>query len=143
MNAGRDAIRKATAFAAITCSSGPPCWPGNTAELIFFARSAVRQDDPAARAAEGLVGGRGDDVGVRHGRRVQTGGDQACEVGHVDHQVGADLVGDPAELGEVEVTRVGRPARDDELGPVLERQATDLSHVDTVVDLRTWYAATL
>ncbi|MCY1241271.1 hypothetical protein D9M72_541630 [compost metagenome] len=30
----------ATALPAMTCSSGPPCWPGNTAELIFLAMSA-------------------------------------------------------------------------------------------------------
>ena len=62
-----------------------------------------REDDAAARAAEGLVGGGGDDVGVRHGVRVQAGGDQPGEVRHVDHQVGAHLVGDPAELGEVQL----------------------------------------
>ena len=37
MNDGSAAILKATAFAAMTCSSGPPCWPGKTAELIFLA----------------------------------------------------------------------------------------------------------
>ena len=40
VNAGSAAILNATALAAITCSSGPPCWPGNTAELIFLAMSA-------------------------------------------------------------------------------------------------------
>ena len=30
----------ATALPAITCSSGPPCWPGNTAELSFFAMAS-------------------------------------------------------------------------------------------------------
>ena len=39
---------------------------------------------------------------VGDGRWVQTGGDQAGEVRHVDHQVRADFVGDPAERGEVE-----------------------------------------
>ena len=61
----------ATALPAITCSSGPPCWPGNTAELIFFACSSLAEDHAAARAAERLVDRRGDDVGVRHRARVQ------------------------------------------------------------------------
>ena len=30
----------ATALPAMTCSSGPPCWPGKTAELIFLAYSS-------------------------------------------------------------------------------------------------------
>ncbi len=31
----------AAALAAMTCISGPPCWPGNTAELNFFSCSVV------------------------------------------------------------------------------------------------------
>jgi hypothetical protein len=60
---------------------------------------------------------------------VQPGGDQPGEVGHVDHQVGLDLVGDAPELGEVQLPRVGRPAGDDELRTSLVRQALDLGHV--------------
>ena len=46
--AGSAASLKATALAAITCSSGPPCCPGKTAELIFFAIAAslVRMTPP-------------------------------------------------------------------------------------------------
>ena len=33
LNSGCNASPKATAFAAMTCSSGPPCCPGNTALL--------------------------------------------------------------------------------------------------------------
>ena len=109
------AIFSATALPAITCSSGPPCWPGNTAELIFLACSSLAEDHPAARAAERLVDRRRDHVGVRHRVGVQAGGDEAGEVGHVDHQLGADLVGDLAEAREVELARVGRPAGEDQL----------------------------
>ena len=56
----------ATAFAAITCSSGPPCRPGNIG-LVDRRGVLGRRDDAAAtRAAERLVRGEGDDVGVRH-----------------------------------------------------------------------------
>ena len=37
LNSGFSASPKQTAFAAITCSSGPPCVPGNTAELMRLA----------------------------------------------------------------------------------------------------------
>ena len=40
------AIRKATALPAITCSSGPPCCPGNTAESISLANSSVHRISP-------------------------------------------------------------------------------------------------
>lgn len=61
---------------------------------------------------------------------MKPGGDESGEVGHVDHEVGTDRVGDAAELGEVELTGVGRPACDDELRLVLVGEAFDLGHVD-------------
>ena len=73
------------------------------------------QHHAAARAAQRLVGGRGDDVGVRDRVLVageHLAGDQAGEVRHVDHERGADLVGDLAHLGEVDPARVGRVAGD-------------------------------
>lgn len=47
-NSGDAATLNDTAFAAMTCSRGPPCMPGNTAELIFLARAAslVRMTPP-------------------------------------------------------------------------------------------------
>ena len=124
------AIRRATALAAITCSSGPPCWPGKTAESIFLACSSRAQDHPGAGPAEGLVGGRGDHVGVLDRVGVQPGGDEAGEVRHVDHQQRADLVGDLPEAGEVELAGVRRPARQQQLRPRLAGDAGDLVHVD-------------
>ena len=88
------------------------------------------QDHAAAAAADRLVDRRRDDVGVRHRARVQAGGDEAREVGHVDHQQRADLVGDLAEAREVELARVGRPAGDDQLRLALARDPRDLVHVD-------------
>ena len=38
-----------TALPAMTCSSGPPCWPGKTAESIFFGE-LLAADDHARRA---------------------------------------------------------------------------------------------
>src|SRR4051794_349845 len=90
-------------------------------------------DHAAARAAEGLVHGRRHDVGVRDGVGVQPRRDQAGEVGHVDEQMGARLVGDRAERLEVKLARVRRPAGDDHLGSVLERERADLVHVDDLV----------
>ena len=68
------------------------------------------EDQAAARAAQGLVGGGGDDVGVRHRGGVQPGRDQAGDVGHVHHQGRPDLAGDLGEAVEVEDARVGAGA---------------------------------
>ena len=50
------AILSATALPAITCSSGPPCWPGKTAELIFLAYSSRAEDHAAARRRRASCG---------------------------------------------------------------------------------------
>jgi hypothetical protein len=72
----------------------------------------------------------GDDVGKRHRRGVQPAGHQASEVSHVAPERRTDLVGDGAELGEVQLPRVSRPAGDENLRPVAACQRPHLIHVD-------------
>jgi hypothetical protein len=55
---------------------------------------------------------------------------EAREVRHVDHEVGADGVGDRAEALEVQEARVRAPAREDQLRLALVGDALDLVHVD-------------
>ena len=47
---------------------------------------------------------------------MRAAGDQAGEMRHVDHQDGANRVGDLAEAPEIENARIGRPTGDDHLG---------------------------
>ena len=110
-------------------------------DLLGDAR-VVGEDDAATRTTECLVRRRGDDVGEGHRVGVEAGRDQTGEVGHVDHEPGADEVSDPAELREVQLAGVGRPAGDDQLGPVLECEALDLGHVDQEVLRLTSYGTT-
>ena len=63
LNDGWAASRNATALPAMTCSSGPPCQPGNTALSIARGVLGLRQDAPAARTAQRLVRRERDDVG--------------------------------------------------------------------------------
>ncbi|EEF93686.1 hypothetical protein CATMIT_01682, partial [Catenibacterium mitsuokai DSM 15897] len=91
---------------------------------------ALRYDDAAARAAQGLVGGRGDHVRVRHRARVDAGGDQAGDVGHIDEQIRADLVGDGAEARPIHHLRVSAEAGHDHLRLVLQGQALDFVVID-------------
>ena len=76
----------------------------------------AHQDYAAAGAAQSLVGGGGDDVGVFDGVVEQAGGDEAGGVCHVDHQDGADFVGQAAHAGIVPLAAVGAGAAHDELG---------------------------
>ncbi len=61
----------------------------------------IGQDKAAARAAQGLVRRRGDDMGVREGRGMHAAGDEAGEMRHIDEEIGADRIGDLAEFGEI------------------------------------------
>ena len=70
---------------------------------------------------------------MRHRARVQAGGDEAGEVRHVAEQERADLVGDLAELVGLDGARIGGAAADDQLRPVLLREAEHLVVVDEFV----------
>ena len=123
-------MRSATAFAAITCSSGPPCWPGKTAESIFFAYSSRQRIMPLRGPPSVLWIVVVTTSAYGTGLGCTPGGDEAGEVRHVDHEQRPDLVGDLAEAREVEHARVGRPARKDHLRPALLGDPLDLVHVD-------------
>ena len=90
----------------------------------------LAQDDAAARTAQRLVRGGGDEVGVRHRRGVRAGGDEAGDVGHVDHEHAPTSLAISREALEVDDARVGAGAGDDHLGPVLLGEALDLVVVD-------------
>ena len=76
-----------------------------------------REDHPAARAAERLVRRRGHQVGVRERARVDIGGDETGDVGHIDEQDGADVLGDRRHPLEIPEPRIRRRAADDQLRP--------------------------
>ena len=78
--------------------------------------SGLRRIMSGARSAQSFVRGGGDDVRVRHRRRMHASGDQSGEVRHVHQVDGSDLVGDLPHAGEVDDARIGRAAADDELG---------------------------
>ena len=75
----------------------------------------VRQDEAAARAAQRLVAGRRRDVGVRHGAGMRARGNEAGDVGHVHHEVGAHLMRDLGHAREVNRAGIGGSAADDDL----------------------------
>src|SRR5690606_15915531 len=99
-------------------------------ELLLDGFVGLGQDQATARAAQGFVGGGGDHVGERYRVRVHAGGNQAGDVGHVDEQVGTDLVGDGAEAREVENLRIGAETGNDHFRLVLDGQALDFVVVD-------------
>ena len=87
-----------------------------------------------ARPAQGLVGGEGHDVGaVVHGVLVLAPGHQAGDVGGVEEEQGADLVGDGPEGFGVDATGVGGGAGDDQRGVLPADHVAHLVEVDALV----------
>lgn len=98
--------------------------------LVGAADAAAEEDHGAAGAAEGLVAGGGDDVGVGEGAGHDLGGHETGDVGHVGHEVGVDLAADLAETGVVDQAAVSGGAGDDDLGAVGDGQLLELVVVD-------------
>jgi len=80
----------------------------------------AEEDHGATGTTQGLVGGGCDDVGVLEGGGYDTSSDQTRDVGHVDDEVGTDLVGDLSHASIVDETAVGRGTGDEDLGSVHE-----------------------
>ena len=87
------------------------------------------------------MGGCSNDIRVRDGAGVKTGGDESGDMGHVHHQPGADGVRDASKPLEVDNTRVGcRPGHDEFRfmlpGQPLDRRVIDTTRflVHTIVD---------
>ena len=64
---------------------------------------------------------------------MQTGGDQTCDMRHIDEQVCADLVCDLSELFKINGTRISGGAGNDHLRLLLLRHVADCVIVDVAV----------
>ena len=93
----------------------------------------LTEDEPGARAAQRLVRGGGDDVGVLAGIGMQARGDQARDMRHVHHEQRAHRIGDLAEAREIQHARISAGAGQDHLGLVLLGQARELVVIDALV----------
>ena len=91
------------------------------------------EDAPAAWATEGLVRGERHDVAVRHRVGVHPSGDEPGYVGGVEHENGADLVGDVAQRGRLDDPRVRRGTGHDHLRAGCSGAVPQLVHVDALV----------
>ena len=128
--ASRAAIRKHVAFAAITCSSGPPWSPGKTARSIAEACSSRQRTKPARGPASVLCVVEVTTSQSTIGFGCSPAATRPGEVRHVAPEQRADLVGDLAELPGLDRPRIGGAAAEDHLRPVLLREREHLVVVD-------------
>ena len=66
---------------------------------------------------------------------MDAAGHETGDMGHVDHEIGTDRIGDLAETLPVPDTRIGGAASQNQLGLVLVREPFDLVHVEQVIVL--------
>merc|ERR1712130_990095 len=97
---------------------------------LGLANTLAEEDHGTTRATERLVGGGRHDVRVWEWGVVDLSGDQARDVGHVHHQVAADLVRNLSHLLVVNRSAVCRSAGDDDLGAVHHGILLELLVVD-------------
>src|ERR1700722_2306777 len=72
-----------------------------------------RQDEAPTRTTERLVCRGRDDVGVWDWRRMDARGNEAGDVRHINHEIGADFFRDLGERRKIERAAVGARTRDD------------------------------
>ena len=101
----------------------PALHPGEDRAVERLRVLLAAEDEARARPGERLVRRRGDEVAVLDRVRMEARGDEPREVGHVAEQERAHLVGDLAEAPRLDRARIRRAAADDELRPVLLREA--------------------
>ncbi len=101
----------------------------------LFGEGGAAEDQAAARAAQGLVSGGGDDIGVGHGAGVHAGGDKTRDMSHIHEEKGVHGLGDGGDALEVNDAGIGAGAGDDHLGFVLVGKLFDFVVVDALVIL--------
>ena len=102
---------------------------------LAVAANLAEEDEAGAGAAEGLVGGGGDNVAGLEGALEDLAGDEASNVGHVHHEEAADGVAELADALVVEVLGVGGGANDDHGGAEHLGGALHLGVVDDAVGI--------
>lgn len=93
----------------------------------------VRDHEATARTAQGLVRGRGNDVGMRHRRGMRTAGNETRDMRHVDHKIGTHLMGDVGKCLEVDDARISRRTGNDKIRLDLLGNGANLVHVERSV----------
>ena len=113
----------------------PPLLPREDGAVEHLGVGRAAHGDAAARATERLVGGARDEVGNRDGVVVDPGGDEPGVVGHVDHQLGADLPRDLSKGAVGDLAGIGAGTGDDELRLVLAGEPRHLIEVEALIAL--------
>ena len=127
---GTQGLAEADRLAGDHVHQRPSLEAGENRRVDLLGSLLGAENDPASRAAQSLVGGAGDVIRHRDRVGMETGGDQAGDVGHVDKKDRADLASDLGDPVEVDRPGVGAGAGEDQLRLVLSGEGRDVVVVD-------------
>src|SRR5439155_1349500 len=100
-------------------------WPALNARerlrIDLFGILLFAENQAAARTPESLVSGRGDKISVSNGTGMQTGRDEAGDVGDVGHEISADLPSNLAHPLKIDDARISARSDGDHARLVLAR----------------------
>src|SRR5207253_1207901 len=96
--------------------------------ILLFA-----ENQAAARTPESLVSGGGDKVSMSNGTGMQTGRDEAGDVGDVGHEISADLPSNLAHPLKIDDARISARSDGDHARLVLARHLRQLVVIDSFI----------
>ena len=127
---GFEALAEAHGFGRDHMHQRAALSPGEHGGVDGLGVGGAAEDEAAAGTAQGFVRGGRDEIGVRHGRGMDAGGDETGDVRDVGKKVGPHAAGDLAHSGEVDDARVGAGADGDHLGLLAEGDGGEFLVVD-------------
>ena len=96
---------------------------------LFGELGIAAEDQAAAGAAQGLVGGGGHHIAMGHRAGMHSSGHEAGDVGHIGEQIGTHFISDGTEGGEVDGAWIRGIAANNQLRLVLQSQLADRLHI--------------
>ena len=79
-----------------------------------FGMLSFAHHDATSGSTQGLVGSRGDKIGIGNRIRMEPCGNQPGDVGDIDQQIGPNRLGDLLESWKIEGARIGAGADDEQ-----------------------------
>ena len=91
------------------------------------------KDHAATRPTQGLVGGRGHDVGVGDRAGMQAGCDQSGDMRHIDHEQDSQFLGDFTNAFKINNPRISAGAGHNDVRSVFPRQPFQIVIINPVM----------
>jgi len=106
---------------------------GESEFVELFGECGFAEDEAAAGTAQSFVRRGGNEIGVGDGARMDAGGDEAGDVGHIDEEERADGFSGAGDALKINDAGIGAGTGDDHFGLMFFGEAFDFVVVDAFV----------